>query len=84
MRATADARTRYEQALGEAEDARRELVELRETTLWAELYPDCHESDVGVERHPQRGSEARALPTRDRSRELDAAVLVGLAAERCG
>jgi hypothetical protein len=61
--ATAEARARYEQAVADAEEARRELVELRETTIWAELYPDCHESDVQLPRTIAGGERKRLAVT---------------------
>jgi hypothetical protein len=61
--ATAEARACYEQALAEAEAARRELVELRESTIWAELYPDCHESDIQLPRTVAGGERKRLAAT---------------------
>ena len=69
--ATTDARTRYEEALAAAEDARHELVELRETTVWAELYPDCRESDIQLPRAVAGGERTRLAATLGMAIEAD-------------
>jgi hypothetical protein len=60
--AVAEARDRYEQALREAEQARQELVELREAAIWAQLYPDCRESDIRLADTVAGGQRKRLSP----------------------
>jgi hypothetical protein len=62
-KAVADAKARYEQALSETEQARQELVELRESAIWARLFPDCRESDVQIPRIIAGGERKRLAPT---------------------
>jgi hypothetical protein len=57
----AEAQARLEQKLRETEEARDELVALRETAIWLELYPEAHESDVQIGGVPIAGAERRRL-----------------------
>jgi hypothetical protein len=57
----ADAQARLEQKVREAEEAREELVALRETAIWLELYPECRESDINLSAAPVAGAERKRL-----------------------
>jgi hypothetical protein len=60
--AAVDAKNRYEEALATAEQARQELAELRESAIWARLYPSCNESDVQLPNTVAGGQRKRLVP----------------------